>query len=70
MSEIKVIALTGGPCAGKSTGLAYLRQKLEELGCAVIITQEAPTDLMVRGLTAKQASTLFFSARGRRANDL
>ena len=37
------IALTGGPCAGKSTVLKRIRQKYEEKGYAVYLLPEAAT---------------------------
>ena len=41
MHEITRIAITGGPCAGKTTVMAYERQKLEELGYTVLVVPES-----------------------------
>jgi CYTH domain-containing protein/predicted ATPase len=53
MSQHKtsVIGLTGGPCAAKSTALAFLKQKLSDLGFAVITVPEAATELIQSGIT-------------------
>ena len=42
------VALTGGPCAGKTTALATLTDKLGTLGYKVLIVPEAAT-LMMKG---------------------
>lgn len=45
------IVLTGGPCAGKSTGLAVIDQKLKNLGYRVILMDEMATNVIKSGLT-------------------
>lgn len=45
------VVLTGGPCAGKSTGLAVIEQKLKNLGYRVIIMDEMATNVLKSGLT-------------------
>lgn len=47
--SITKIVITGGPCAGKSTGMSYLSQKLEELGYKVIIMSETATEFITSG---------------------
>jgi CYTH domain-containing protein/predicted ATPase len=47
--SITKIVITGGPCAGKSTGMSYLSQKLEELGYKVIIVSETATEFITAG---------------------
>ena len=37
------IALTGGPCGGKTSALSYLKQRLTEIGYNVIISPESAT---------------------------
>lgn len=44
------LVLTGGPCAGKSTGLASIEQKLKSLGYSVIIMSEMATNVITSGL--------------------
>ena len=41
--KIHKICITGGPCAGKTTGLAYVAEKLREHDIAVFIVPEAAT---------------------------
>ncbi|MEK7552514.1 MAG: AAA family ATPase [Patescibacteria group bacterium] len=50
MSEnnVPMVVLTGGPDAGKTTILSFLRQKLEELGWTVFFVPETAT-LMING---------------------
>ena len=42
-NKIHKIVITGGPCAGKTTAMAYLKRKLEEKGYFVLIVPEAAT---------------------------
>lgn len=41
--RVHKICLTGGPCAGKTTGLAYISEKLREKGYNVFVVPEAST---------------------------
>lgn len=43
MAEIIKIVLTGGPCAGKTSALRYLKEALTERGVAVACAEEAAT---------------------------
>lgn len=45
------IVLTGGPCAGKSTGLAIIEQKLKSLGYRVVTMDEMATNVLKSGIT-------------------
>ena len=45
------IALTGGPCAGKSTAQTYLLQKFGDRGYYPLFVPEAPTLLMLGNLS-------------------
>ena len=47
---MKNIVLTGGPCAGKTTALAVLKECLEELGYKVFIVSESATELINKGI--------------------
>lgn len=49
--SITRIVLTGGPCAGKSTGLAVIEQKLKNLGYRVIVMEEMATTVLRSGIT-------------------
>ena len=46
-----VIAITGGPCAGKSTLMAHARQWLEDHGFKVVIMPEVATELISAGFS-------------------
>ncbi len=50
MHQIPVFVITGGPCAGKSTGLSLLRDHLSNLGYTVFIAKEAATSLIGSGI--------------------
>jgi len=47
--NITVIVITGGPCGGKSTGLAVLSQELTGRGYKVLVSPESATKLIVGG---------------------
>ena len=50
MNQIPSLVITGGPCAGKSTGLSRLRDHLANLGYTVLICPEAATSLITSGI--------------------
>lgn len=50
MHQIPSFVITGGPCAGKSTGLSRLREHLANLGYTVLICPEAATSLIGSGI--------------------
>ena len=50
MSEIYKIVLTGGPCAGKTTALDFIKNELESRGVEVFVLNEIATYLMNNGL--------------------
>ena len=45
-----VIAITGGPCAGKTSAMGVLREQLERIGVSASFIQEAATDLIQSGV--------------------
>ena len=52
------ICLTGGPCAGKTTSLAYLTEKLSEKGFKVLTVPEIPTlTKQGRGMIVREGLT-------------
>lgn len=51
MNQIPSLVITGGDCAGKSTGLSRLRNHLSNLGYTVFICPEAATNLIDSGIT-------------------
>lgn len=60
MKEIKSIVLTGGPCAGKSTALEYLRNELEKCGVTVMTFSECATQMMNKGMTPDEMGSYEF----------
>lgn len=56
------ICITGGPCAGKTTAIAEIKQELTQLGIKVLVVPEAATILMKGG--AMIVSTGFTEAQG------
>ncbi len=53
LQTIPVICISGGPCAGKTTVLSFLEQKLNERGYTVVIVNEAATEFKLSGLKPK-----------------
>lgn len=45
------VVLSGGPCAGKTSALSYLSQKLSDRGLRVLVAPEAATQLILGGLS-------------------
>jgi CYTH domain-containing protein/thymidylate kinase len=62
MSTCKIfnICITGGPCAGKTSILALIRQELEDLGLNVVFSSEVATDLIQAGLTPSKIGAELF----------
>lgn len=60
MRQIYKIALTGGPCAGKTEALAYLKANLEKKGTAVFCLEEVATELMNENLTPETMGNYAF----------
>lgn len=57
------IAITGGPCAGKSTSLAYLKEKLSDFGFKVYTIPEISTLAILGGFNPRESKSvedLFF----------
>ena len=47
---IRKIVLTGGPCAGKTTGLSWIQNAFTKLGYRVLFVPETATDLITGGV--------------------
>lgn len=58
--EIKRIVLTGGPCGGKTSGIAKLVQSLEDRGYKVVVMDEMATNLIKSGLNPMVVSNSVF----------
>ena len=50
--SVSKIVLTGGPCAGKTTALSIIEQKLTEKGYKVIVVSESATEMMQSGFSS------------------
>ena len=60
MTQIYKIALTGGPCAGKTSAAAFLKTELERLGAEVFCLEETATALMSSGRTPEGMGSYAF----------
>lgn len=49
-NKIDEIVITGGPCAGKTTGFCYLSEKLMDLGFRTIVVPEVATMIIGGGI--------------------
>lgn len=58
LSEIPIIVLTGGPCAGKTTALATIKRYFEDLGFNVILVPEAATTVLEMGFSLREFDAL------------
>ena len=58
----KKIVLTGGPCAGKTTGLAYLCQRLSSLGYRTFLVPESATIAILGGANPSEVPVDVFQA--------
>ena len=50
INNIPLIAITGGPCGGKTTGLNYIREKLADYGFLTLVVPEAATLTIMAGI--------------------
>lgn len=51
--EITKIVITGGPCAGKTTGMSWIQNAFTDLGYQVIFVPECATELINAGISGK-----------------
>lgn len=54
MKKLTKLVFTGGPCAGKSTAIAFIRENLIKQGYTAIVMQETATELYSSGLSPKK----------------
>lgn len=57
---ISKIAITGGPCAGKTTAMQHIKNHLTEKEISVIIVPETATELINAGLSPAKTGQLEF----------
>ena len=60
MTELFKIVLTGGPCAGKTTALGFLKKELKKYGVEVFTVSEQATALMTQGKTPESMGSYEF----------
>ena len=60
--NIQVIALTGGPCAGKTTAASYIQNYMTKLGWYVIFVDEAATQQISNGFLPTMMSEADFQS--------
>lgn len=56
--KVNKIVLTGGPCAGKTTGMSWIQNTFEKMGYTVIFMQEPATELKSAGITPARCSSM------------
>ncbi|MDY3800191.1 MAG: ATP-binding protein [Eggerthellaceae bacterium] len=55
--------MTGGPCAGKSTALASVKEHFQEKGWLVVTINETATELIASGLRREYCTDMQFQIR-------
>ena len=58
MKKITKIVLTGGPCAGKTTALSFIRENLIKNGYGAVVLQETSTELFSSGISPSKMPSL------------
>lgn len=56
------IVITGGPCAGKSTGLSKIEQELVERGYRVFVVPETATEVITGGIKPSEIGVFDFQS--------
>ncbi len=57
--ELYKIALTGGPCGGKTTASCLIKEKFSQLGIKVILVPESATELRSSGITPESEGSVY-----------
>ena len=60
MNKVYDFVITGGPCAGKTTGLSKLHQVFTDKGYKVIIVAETATEVIVSGIVPSELPVMDF----------
>lgn len=60
MNKVHEFVITGGPSAGKTTGLTKLEETFSEKGYKVIIVPETATEVILSGITPTELPTFDF----------
>lgn len=56
---IRKIVITGGPCAGKTTGMSWIQNSLEKMGYTLLFLSEPATEMKTAGITPARCSSPF-----------
>ena len=58
IEPVRLIVLTGGPCSGKSSSLAYLTEKLSDHGFMVFVVPETATLITNNGIDRRKMNSM------------
>ena len=56
-AELYKIVITGGPCAGKTTGMSWIQNEFTKRGYKVLFVPETATELITGGVTPRDCGT-------------
>lgn len=54
---VRKIVITGGPCAGKTTGMSWIQNSFERMGYTLLFMQEPATELKTAGITPARCTS-------------
>ena len=54
---IRKIVITGGPCAGKTTGMSWIQKAFEAMGYLLLFLTEPATEMKTAGITPARCSS-------------
>ena len=57
--QITKIVITGGPCAGKTTGMSHIQKAFSQMGYAVIFVPETATELITGGVSPQTLDSIY-----------
>ncbi|MBR3576898.1 MAG: AAA family ATPase, partial [Clostridia bacterium] len=57
--HITKIVITGGPCAGKTTGMGWIKKAFTAMGYSVIFIPETATELISGGVAPWTLNSVF-----------
>lgn len=57
--KTKKIVITGGPCAGKTTGLVKLDEELTKMGYKVVFLNESATELIMNNINPNNCTNMY-----------
>lgn len=54
---VRKIVITGGPCAGKTTGMTWIQKSFEKMGYTVLFMSEPATEMKTAGITPARCTS-------------